>query len=310
MKFTAGLYVLGLAATPAAAQWDDEAQTQQWSNFHHDNAGAGFVGDYALEVEYNFQRAWWVSELAAALDKWDVAIDMPGGIGTVTENPSINTRKCGAVTGKLIVCSDSYGFKQGGWLGVATASSDALGHFTKLTVQFNDTFYDSASYADPNERVYVACHELGHAFGLDHLDVTFDNPNKGSCMDYTSDVDGDGQFEIGPNPTNLIPTSKDYTVLRTDAMYGAGHATYHSSQPEEPTKPGRGGGGRPNKDLQFRTVGQPHPQAVLNAYADWGAIIGYDPQGRPNEFLMEHGNGHRTRTFVMWSREARPVGMR
>ncbi len=31
------------------------------------------------------------------------------------------------------------------------------------------------------------CQEIGHDFGLDHQDENFNNPNLGTCMDYTND---------------------------------------------------------------------------------------------------------------------------
>jgi hypothetical protein len=49
--------------------------------------------------------------------------------------------------------------------------------------------------------------EVGHTFGLDHQDVNFDNPNLGTCMDYTSNPDGP--------PANTHPNKHDYDELVT-----------------------------------------------------------------------------------------------
>jgi len=44
------------------------------------------------------------------------------------------------------------------------------------------------------------CQELGHDFWLDRQDETFDTPNLGTCMDYTSDPGA-------PPPTNTLTTT-------------------------------------------------------------------------------------------------------
>ena len=49
------------------------------------------------------------------------------------------------------------------------------------------------------------CQEIAHDFGLDHQDENFDNPNLGSCMDYTSDPDGP--------PSNEHPNSHDFQQI-------------------------------------------------------------------------------------------------
>jgi hypothetical protein len=51
------------------------------------------------------------------------------------------------------------------------------------------------------------CQEIAHDFGLAHQDETFNNPNLGSCMDYTSDPDGP--------PSNEHPDAHDLLQLQT-----------------------------------------------------------------------------------------------
>jgi hypothetical protein len=50
----------------------------------------------------------------------------------------------------------------------------------------------------------VTCQEIGHTFGLDHQDTNFDNPNLGTCMDYTNDPSA-----------NQHPNQHDYDELVT-----------------------------------------------------------------------------------------------
>lgn len=290
-------------AAPATAQ-----DSHQWANFHWDNAGDGF----SLDVRYNFANPVWETYIGPAYVKWQDVI--PGGgaskMGvTYTADPSIDTGRCRPIAGKIVICSDTYGFRRGGWLGVATAWTDDLGHFQQVTVQYNDTFYNG-TYNDPLEREYVTCHEQGHSIGLGHRDENFSNENVGSCMDYTNDVDGGGSF----GPSNLYPDSIDAGVLNSVAMYGTDHDLFDHSGGDDSSGPGGGGGppdGKGPKKLDhftFRIAGQPAPQSAL--YPEWGAIIGYDGFGRPNEFLQLVAPGLTKRTHVFWSREARPAGMR
>ena len=123
-------------------------------------------------------------------------------------------KNCGAVDGQVEVCNDTYGYRRGGWLGVATIWADG-DHITKATVQLNDTFlFGGGTYSTDAWRQMVTCQEIGHVFGLDHQDEDFYNANLGTCMDYTNDptrIDKNGQ-------DNQRPNQHDYDMLET--IYG------------------------------------------------------------------------------------------
>ncbi len=56
------------------------------------------------------------------------------------------------------------------------------------------------------DRQFVMCQEIGHTLGLfDHQDEVFDNPNLGTCMDYTNNA-------AGP-PSNEHPNQSDFHWL-------------------------------------------------------------------------------------------------
>lgn len=77
-----------------------------------------------------------------------------------------------------------------GWLGL-TSYSFSNGHFTSVTIQYNDSY--ALSY---NDRLQVACQEQGHALGLDHT------PNDhSSCM-----------YPTAPGGTTT-PNGHDYWTL-------------------------------------------------------------------------------------------------
>ncbi len=272
-------------AAPAMAQ-----ETHQWANYHWDNDGGGFQ----LDVLYKFSNPKWNDYILPAYQKWGDVIPgtNPSKMGvTIASNDTIDTGRCRPIAGKVVICSDTYGFKRGGWLGVATAWADDAGHFQQVTVQYNDTFYNS-TYDDPLEREFVTCHEQGHSIGLGHRDEDFNNLNLGSCMDYTSDVDGSG----GQGPSNLNPDDVDAAVLNSDAMYGSGHGSFN-----------HGGGGSSGPGGPPSGKG---PKKLTGHFPEWGAVVGYDGLGRPNEFIETVAPGLTKRTHVMWSREARPEGMR
>jgi predicted Zn-dependent protease len=56
-------------------------------------------------------------------------------------------------------------------------------HIVQGTTKVNDTYFNTATYNTRAWRQLVMCQEVGHTFGLDHQDETFNNPNLGSCMD-------------------------------------------------------------------------------------------------------------------------------
>ena len=137
------------------------------------------------------------SHFDTAMDDWNTS-----SVLDLTEVDGAGLKNCGAVNGRVEVCNDSYGFRRGGWLGVATIWADG-DHIVKATVQLNDTFLgDGGAYATSAWRQLVMCQEIGHVFGLDHQDENFNNTNLDTCMDYTNSPD-----------SNQHPNQHDYQEL-------------------------------------------------------------------------------------------------
>ena len=67
------------------------------------------------------------------------------------------------------------------WIGLAQIGVSG-GHITAGRVTLNSLYYNSYTAAEWD---YVVCQELGHIWGLDHVDETFGNADQGTCMDYT-----------------------------------------------------------------------------------------------------------------------------
>ncbi len=116
-------------------------------------------------------------------------------------------RRCRPTSGRVEVCATTYGYN--GWLGEATIWVSGGTHITQATVKLNDSWFNTVTYNTPGWRSLVACQEIGHTFGLDHQDETFDNANLGTCMDYTdypvNNPDG--------SPDNTSPNQGDYDEL-------------------------------------------------------------------------------------------------
>ncbi len=78
------------------------------------------------------------------------------------------------------------------------------------TVKLNDTYFNTTKYNTPAWKNLVMCQEVGHTFGLAHVNETYDTPNTGSCMDYTNNPAGTSSM-----PSNEHPNQHDYDELNT-----------------------------------------------------------------------------------------------
>lgn len=204
--------LLGAVAGPAAAN-------HSWANYHWSRSS----NPVRLDIGSNLGVAY-QANLALAIDDWDGTDNSGSAYLALTQVAGAGLRNCGAVAGRVEVCNDSYGFR--GWLGVASiwASGD---HITQATVKMNDSYLLGGGTYDSNAwRQMVLCQEVGHTFGLDHQDEVFDNPNLGTCMDYTNDPS-----------TNQHPNAHDFAQLATIYTHldgGSGGGGGGSCPPRKP----------------------------------------------------------------------------
>ena len=287
-----------IAATTATLMASPAAAYNQWGNYHWATDGTGLT----LRIERQINASLWGTYFTSSVGDWDSSgkLSLTGG----TSNLGVDPKKCSPISGKALVCNEVYGFR--GWLGIATiwANGD---HITQATTKLNDSYFNTASYNKPEWRQLVACQEIGHDFGLDHQDETFDNPNLGTCMDYTNAPLGGGSY--GPLQ-NLHPNSDDYATL--DFMYAhddtAGGGGGGGGGTCNPRSPKCAGG---QDAFTFREVGKSATGGGVGiSVADtgeWGQAIARDGAGRPDTFLLDLGNGHRKITHVFWVPCYRPV---
>ena len=276
-----------IVAAPAAAN-------HQWGSYHWSNSGNGV----SLTVKHALRDSAWGLYYVEAIADWSnssspLTLTDGGASGT-------GSKKCDPIANQILVCSDLYGYR--GWLGVAQIWLNG-DHITQGTTKLNDSYYSSPTYNTPGWRDLVMCQEIGHDFGLDHQDEQFDNPNLGTCMDYTNSPDGGGSY----GSPNRAPNAHDYEMLNSKSMYGSGHSDSGGGD-------GGGSGCNPrspkcsgNQDaFTFRAVGKPATTASGVSSSDWGRAVAFDAAGRPDTFLLDLGNGRKKITHVFWVPGFRP----
>ena len=275
-----------VAVSPALA-------AHQWGTYHWSKG----TGELGVAVGDNVTPAW-DSYLEVAVgtkaDGSDGGSALSWNDSTVIQSPLVTggttARRCKAAAGRIEVCNLKYG--QNGWLGLAGISISG-GHITSGYTKLNDTYFETTTYNTPAWRRLVMCQEIGHDYGLGHTDEAFDNPNNGTCMDYTSDPDG----TIAGQVSNEYPNQHDYDVLNSSSMYGSGHPHISST------------------NFGVREFGKAPPAASDAAIeggespSDWGRAIDYDGEGRPHIFEKSE-NGRKIVTHVFWVPGYRPMGSR
>lgn len=268
LRSLALLIILTLVALPLVAN-------HSWGNYHWGRTANPFT----VKLGDNVTSAW-DKYLQTASTDWSKS----SVLDTVIVAGQASTKRCRATTGRVEVCNAAYGFN--GWLGVAGISVSG-GHITAAYVKLNDSYFNSATYNTPAWRNMVMCQEIGHAFGLDHQDETFDNPNLGTCMDYTNDPS-----------SNQHPNAHDYEQLETIYAHTDSVNTAFGDDPDASLRP-------------FML-----PPAI--GYIDfagpeqWGAEVRRSADGRTSLYVLDFGamqggdddhgeDGFKIFTFVTWA---------
>jgi hypothetical protein len=208
------LAIVGVAAVSLAVVGTALAN-HAWGNYHWSRAS----NPLSLDVGNNVNQGW-DGYLNDAISDWSASsvLELTKVSGGTTGST------CAPTSGRIEVCNAAYG--NTGWLGVAQIWVKRS-HITQATTKVNDTYFNTAQYNTAPWRRLVMCQEVGHDFGLDHQDENFDNPNLGTCMDYTSDPDGP--------PSNEHPNAHDYEQLESIYAHldgsGGGGSGCHGHNP-------------------------------------------------------------------------------
>lgn len=233
------------------------AANHSWGNYHW----ARTANPFTIKLGDNVSAAW-DGYLATSHNDWSQSNVLDT---TIVAGQAGRTRKCSPTSGRVEVCNDTYG--RNGWLGIASVWASGS-HITQGTVKLNDTYYNMASYNTPAWRNLVMCQEIGHTFGLAHQDENFNNPNLGTCMDYTNSPE-----------SNQHPNNHDYQQL--SSIY---------SHLDSSTTVGF-------------TLDAEYPYVDTNNPGEWGRAISANSDRTQILFERDLGHGRRLFTFVYWVEE-------
>jgi hypothetical protein len=265
VKFSPRALWVALTALTFTLIASTASATHSWGGYHW----ARTANPFTLKLSDNVTSTW-DAYLATTSSEWSHSTVLHTTIVAGQANP----KNCRPTVGQVAVCNSKYG--NTGWLGIASISITGGTHITQGSVKVNDTYFSSATYNTPAWRNLVMCQEVGHTFGLDHQDTTFDNTNLGTCMDYTNDPDGTVYHQL----SNEQPNQHDYEEL----AYIYQHLDSSS------------------------TVGQAvnllGAMGDFNSPSEWGRLVRASADGRNAVYELDFGNGHRIYTFVIWALES------
>jgi len=247
--------MLALVAFPTSA-----SAHHSWGRYHW----ARTSNPFTLKLGNNVSSGW-SSYLSTASTDWSKSTVLDTNV--VSGSAGSN---CSPTQGRVEVCNAAYG--SNGWLGIAQIWTTSGAHIIQGLAKMNDTYFSQSAYNTPAWKQLVMCQEVAHTFGLDHQDERFDNPNLGTCMDYTNDPDGGGFY----GPSNLHPNQHDYDQLVK--IYS--HLDSTSTIKAAPA-------GFANADV--------------HAIDNWGEKV--SDNGKNAVFIKDFGDGFKIFTFVTWASE-------
>jgi hypothetical protein len=178
---------LGLSAAPAAAN-------HAWADYHW----ARTSNPFTVKLGNNLSTAWPTSILATASSDWSKSSVTDPTLSSVLRTsivPGQTTKRCRATAGQDEICNGAYGFN--GWLGLASIWVSSS-HITQGTVKLNDSYFNTTTYNNDNEKLHVMCQEVGHTFGLDHQST--DGSSLNTCMDYFSNTGANASSTLSTHP--------------------------------------------------------------------------------------------------------------
>jgi hypothetical protein len=240
-----------------------------------------------LVIGDNTTTGEWGTALDVAMADWDGGAPDSLDLSVVASNK--NPATCDPTPGRIEVCNDEYG--SNGWLGIAQIWISGGRTIVQATTRVNDTYFNQSFYNTSAWRRFVMCQEVGHDFGLDHQDEAFNNPNRGSCMDYTNDPDGSPT-----NLSNLSPNQHDFDQLASMYLSSGGGGGGGGGKPG-----GGGGGGRGNAPGNipgdFPDVAD--QRVPMDSPGQWGQLV--KSNGRVALYDLDLGFGNHIFTFVVWA---------
>lgn len=240
--------------------------SHSWGNYHW----ARVSNPFTLKLADNLTSSW-DPYLQTTSNDWSVSSVLDTTIVPGTQNP----RRCRPTSGRVEVCNYRYG--NNGWLGLAQIWISGS-HITQGVTKVNDTYFNTTKYNTSAWRNLVMCQEVGHTFGLDHQDEIFNNPNLGTCMDYTDNPSGP--------LSNEHPNQHDYDELAIIYAHLDGFTTIQSGTQKLPLG---------------QSISQEAKNNNLENRSEWGKELRNN--GHVALFERDFGGGDKAFTFVIWASE-------
>ena len=237
-----------------------------WNNYHW----ARTSNPFTLRV-VDSTTFIWASQQSTAISDWSASSVMNLTAEQGDESTTAR-RRCVMISGKIHSCNYTYG--SNGWLGLASINISGS-HITQGSSKMNDTYFNTSTYNNPNEKLHVMCQEIGHTFGLGH--TSEDGSSQNTCMDYFSNT--------GANATSTLstrPNQHDYDMLASIYAHLDSTTTIAASSASS----------------------VPASEEVTNEPNSWGQLMSQSANGRGSTYEREHSNGSKTATHVFWTEEA------
>lgn len=242
-----------------------------WGGYHW----ARTTSQFTLKLGDNLTTADWRGHLAQSSIDWNSPTSFGASstpILTAVVAGQSTSRKCSMVAGTTQVCNANYG--NNGWLGLASINlASGTKHITQGTAKMNDSYFNSATYNNTNERQHVMCQEVAHTFGLDHQST--DGSSQNTCMDYFSNTGANAGSAVSTRPNahdfdqlNLIYSHADSTTTVAAATAASAAADID-----------------PENDHS------------------WGYLVRQSPDGRSSYYERGNSDGSVTLTHVYWTAE-------
>jgi hypothetical protein len=241
--------------------------THSWGGYHW----ARTTPQFTLKMGDNLTSADWKSHLAQTSHDWNSG-NSPVLTAVVAGTAK---RRCSMVMGTTQVCNGKYG--NNGWLGLASINITGGTHITQGSAKMNDTYFNTATYNNTNEREHVMCQEVAHTFGLDHQSE--DGTSLNTCMDYFSNTGANAGSSVStkPNAHDFEELGIIYQHLDSTSTVAAMSAMTASSSDVD--------------------VDHDRPET-------WGMLVRQDHHGRSSLYERHNRDGSLSLTHVFWTVEA------
>ncbi len=240
--------------------------THSWGGYHW----ARTTPQFTLKLGDNMTTASWKGHLAQTSSDWN-----SGNSAVLTSIVAgTSNKRCSMVAGTTQVCNGTYG--NNGWLGLASINITGGTHITQGSAKMNDTYFNTATYNNPNEKLHVVCQEVAHTFGLDHQST--DGSSLNTCMDYFSNTGANATSTLSTKPNahdfeelNIIYAHLD-TTTTVAAMAAMAASAVSVDVDDDPNS--------------------------------WGQLTKQSINGRSSTYERHNWDGSKTITHVYWTNEA------